>query len=184
MRRARRATLGAMSGEVAPATHRPRSWRKRVRLTARLGRNRFAGDVLGALEMARKRLVGVLPADDVTGGQVVQLHGDALLPQCSRRGEGIDRQCQRPARVIGAEHVPTGLVVDDHELVAAAVEAVDPARESEPLGAQRDRAFDADRLLVRVDALDIAADHFGGALTPPHALLVVTETQADPFLAR
>ena len=95
----------------------------------------------------------------VAGGQVVQLDAAAVAAQRAAHPEHVHRQGLRAAGVVGGELAATGLVVDDHELAVALVDAVDPPRQRQSLGAGGHRALDPDRFVGRVGVLGEVVAH-------------------------
>jgi hypothetical protein len=116
---------------------------------------------------------------------VVQFHPVAGPPQRPARGQRVQSQGHRTARVIGGEQVPSGLVVHHHQfgpagLGRAGVETVDPPGYRDRVGARRDRPFYPERLVFRVESGDVPLDHGDGPLALAHRLGLVREALVDP----
>jgi hypothetical protein len=87
---------------------------------------------------------------------VVQLDPPAPASQRPGGGQGVQREAQGAARVVGGRRALPGLVVDDDELAVAQVDPVDPSAEHEAVGARRHGALDAERLVVGVERGGVA----------------------------
>src|SRR5262245_44496226 len=82
--------------------------------------------------------------------------------------------------MVGAQRVPAGLVVDHHELATAAVQPVDPAAHRERLGPGRHDPLDTERLVARVQLIDVPHDPFRSPLASLLALYLVAISVAEP----
>ena len=166
---------------VAPAAARPGPRREHLAVprglratTVGLVRpGALGGDVLGPAHLPGQRAVGVLPAEHGPAGQVVQFDPVAGPAQRTRRRDRVQGERQRTARVVRAEQMTPGLLVDDNQLGAAVaaslgagpgarrprraqrarqtlVQPVDPPGHRDAVGAGRNRPLHAQRLVGRV----------------------------------
>jgi len=122
----------------------------------------------------------VLPAQDPLGGQMVQLDRRTRSPQRPGAAERVERQRQRAPRVVAGQHGPAGLVVHDHELVLAQVDAIHPATNRQGGGLHGDGALDPHGFYFGVQPGGVPLHHVPGPATPPLGAGVIGETLGPP----
>jgi pimeloyl-ACP methyl ester carboxylesterase len=188
--------LLAVPQVVAPAAGRARP--RREHLVVLLGRQRRAhalvrlgtlgGDLFGPAQVPEQRLRRVLPAEHLSGRQVVQFHAPALTAQHSRGGERVQRERERAARVVHAQHMAAGLVVDHDQLGALSVvwrsqvQPVDPPGDRDHVGPRCHGALHPDRLVGRIQPDDVRLHHLARPVPVPRRLCVAHVPLGDPAL--
>ncbi len=96
--------------------------------------------------MPPQRLLGMLPLSHSPRRQMMQLHPPARLPQRPPSSHRVQRQSLRPPSIVGSQHMPSGLVVDDHQFPIPVIDPVDPPLCNNPLGRRGNPPLNPQRL--------------------------------------
>jgi hypothetical protein len=135
---------------------------------------------LGSAKVPGQRLLGVLVGGNRSGGQVVQLDLHAGPAEHPLRRVCVQGQRPGTAGVVAGGLEAAGLVVDDHQFVATAVDAVDAARQGEYRCAGGDRAFDTHGFVGGIGLGQVGLEPTQGAAERGPLLLAVLIPLADP----